>query len=611
MQGVTVYDSEGDVTLSIGDGGAGEPTQVARLGKAGVELYFDGATGRLVVYIKARTSLVDNGNRLAYYHVELTPERGEDPAERVRAFIEELGQGAEGGPHGEWHIHREEVYEEAAWIFSDAPDTRPALSQLDELAIEQALASGDALTMALPDHVTAAHWAKHFGRRQEVTVAISSYGRVGGLEDTPLVLVPDSVSDYEPADDNTQRRLGSFREDITRRTPQIYAEDAAELIDSLTAPTGESLQRQHERMTAAIGLIGTTDTGDWEDGMGGDGEVGMLAEFLRNMHDVEYFDPEAREKIMDTLSDALTAHREELREGLIEQYSERFRQAIGRITEGDASPTTRYERLSAVSLTLDGDTGPNGGVVADLVGELTSDHILTDGGRETVLEAARDELVSRREIVYRELVSRYETALEQVTDWVRAPLETDPKLVLDRAGMVRMAWESEAGLDQLPPGPAEAISGVKRAEHLRNEDRQRLGEAMLHTIDGIQQRATDGITEAYLTDLRRTLQKGLVISNQHDDLTDDIRRITTSEVSGLRITKPSQPIDVDPALYGLSVILASAMALGAESLPSIQRWIVATYSGNIGLQLFTGVVSIILIGILVIFRLPILAQFKH
>jgi hypothetical protein len=92
MQGVTVYDSEGDVTLSVGDGGAGEPTQVARLGKAGVELYFDGATGRLVVYIKARTSLVDNGNRLAYYHVELTPERGEDPAERVRAFIEELGR---------------------------------------------------------------------------------------------------------------------------------------------------------------------------------------------------------------------------------------------------------------------------------------------------------------------------------------------------------------------------------------------------------------------------------------------------------------------------------------------------------------------------------------
>ena len=604
MQGVTVYDSEGDVTLSVGDGGAGEPTQVARLGKAGVELYFDGATGRLVVYIKARTSLVDNGNRLAYYHVELTPERGEDPAERVRAFIEELGQGAEGSPRGEWRIHREEVYEEAAWIFADAPDTRPALSQLDELAIEQALTAGDPLTMALPDHLTAAHWAKHFGRRQEVTVAISSYGRVRGLEETLLVLVPDTVTAPEPADDNTQRRLGSFREDITRRTPQIYAEDAAELIDSLTAPTGESLQRQHERMTTAIGLIGTTDTGDWEDVMGGDGEVGMLAEFLRNMHEVEYFDPEAREEIMDTLSDALTAHREELHEGLIEQYSERFRQAIGRITEGDASPTTRYERLTAVSQTLDGDTGTNGGVVADLVGELTSDHILMHGGRETVLEAARDELGSRREIVYRELVSRYETALERVTDWVRAPMETDPQLVLDRAGMVRMAWESEAGLDQLPPGPAEAISGVKRAEHLRSDERRRLLEAMLHTIGGIQQRAHDCIADAYLTELQQTLEEGRVICDQHEDITDDIRRIAASEVSGLKIEKPSQPIEVDGALYGLSVILASAMAISTTIAPQIQNLLTRLYSNH--LWIIVLIAGLMLIGsvVFVLFRGP-------
>jgi hypothetical protein len=262
-----------------------------------------------------------------------------------------------------------------------------------------------------------------------------------------------------------------------------------------------------------------------------------------------------------------------------------------------------------VSLTPDGDTGTNEGMVADLMGELTADRILADGGRETVLEVARDELVSRRDIVYRELIFRYEAALERVTDWVGAPLETDPQLVLERAAMARTAWMSDAGSDQLPPGPAEAISGVKRAEHLRSDDKRQLGEAMLQTIDGIQQRTHYDIADAYLTELQQTLEEGHVICDQHEDITDDIRRIAASEVSGLKIAKPSQPIEVDGALYGLSVILASAMAISTTIAPQIQTWITQFYSNDPWMILYIGLAM--LIGIVVLGLVRRLSPRKH
>ncbi len=137
---------------------------------------------------------------------------------------------------------------------------------------------------------------------------------------------------------------------------------------------------------------------------------------------------------------------------------------------------------------------------------------------------------------------------------------------------------------------------MKRAEHLHDDDRRQLGEAMLHTIGGIQQRATDGITEAYLTDLRRTLQEGLVISDQHEDITDDIRRITASEVPGLRIPNSSLPIEVrDWALYGLSVILALVMALSTDPTRVLQ--LVTQFDPNL---LIPFAIFIVLLAIIIV-----------
>jgi hypothetical protein len=90
-----------------------------------------------------------------------------------------------------------------------------------------------------------------------------------------------------------------------------------------------------------------------------------------------------------------------------------------------------------------------------------------------------------------------------------------------------------------------------------------------------------------------------VISNQHDDITDEIRRITISEVSGLRLAKPSQPIDVDPALYGLSVILASAMAMLAAEAPQITNRIIQVDFNNVALIVLPA--SVMLFGFVVYF----------
>ena len=174
--------------------------------------------------------------------------------------------------------------------------------------------------------------------------------------------------------------------------------------------------------------------------------------------------------------------------------------------------------------------------------------------------------------------------------------------------MARTAWVSDAGFDQLPPGPAEAISGVRRAEHLRSDDKRQLGEAMLQTIDGIQQRAHDDIADVYLTELQQTLEEGNVICDQHEDITDDIRRIVASEVSGLRIAKHSQPIEVDGALYGLLVILASAMAISTTIAPQILL-IIQFYSNN--LIIITFIFLALLIGIFFFGLVRRLSPRKH
>ena len=206
---LTVVDSEGQ--LVDGPPTTLDAATVETVTADGVELVVDPTAGWAMVYLKARTALVDRANRVAFYHAIAT---GDDPMGSLLSGLEGLQT------DDEWEVLSGDVHADVAREWRQLEGSDLSWDRLARRAFRGAVADGVQLTFAMADHADAVRATKHFLGRVETSYAICSYGRTAALEGVGVVMVPDRSPNFTAHDDETAEAIGRRRARLRAELPE-------------------------------------------------------------------------------------------------------------------------------------------------------------------------------------------------------------------------------------------------------------------------------------------------------------------------------------------------------------------------------------------------------
>jgi len=209
MAVLSVVDSEGQ--LVDGPPTTLDAATVTAVTADGVELVVDPTAGWAMVYLKARTALVDRANRVAFYHAIAT---GDAPMDSLLSGLEML-RGDE-----QWDILTGDVHADVAREWAELDPSDLAWDRLARRAFREAVGDGERLTFAMADHADAVRAMKHFLGRVETSFAICSYGRTEALEEVGVVMVPDRSANFTAHDDETAEAIGRRRARLRAELPE-------------------------------------------------------------------------------------------------------------------------------------------------------------------------------------------------------------------------------------------------------------------------------------------------------------------------------------------------------------------------------------------------------